>query len=165
VDQFTLQPATMRDRRATLSAQTIISRLSVLVLALAIALFTLIGKRWDDVEAIWLTRSGSSIPGTPSLTGVEGGKEYVICTRSRKGIYTVDDIPDGQATAQCMVVNSEGKIAATGRIGKYFFFLSRLVVRLELRNLSPRFRLCVACIYAPETKVSAGRCHHRPWTC
>lgn len=130
-DPFTTKIPRKRPERIV-STQTIIARISVLVLAVSIATFVLISKRWDDIEAFWIRKTGTATPvsyfSKPDSEVGTVSKEYVICTRSRRGIYTVDDAQGGIDTTQCMVINSEGRIAATGRIGRcsvrFFFRIS-----------------------------------------
>jgi hypothetical protein len=64
---------------------------------------------------------GESI-GVPNPEGVK--KEYAICTRHRKGVYTVNEAiePGEDSVTQCMVVDEQGIIANVGSIGKYLLF-------------------------------------------
>ncbi|PVF96395.1 hypothetical protein CPB86DRAFT_807752 [Serendipita vermifera] len=58
---------------------------------------------------------GESI-GVPDSEGVR--KEYAICTRQRRGLYTVDGVLDSDedGVTQCLVVDEHGMIANVGNI-------------------------------------------------
>jgi hypothetical protein len=108
--------------RRRISKDQLLSRLGTFFLAILAALALLFTKRYDidylfgfGEERHWIdsapvdTISPHSMPGHPY-------KEYAICTRTKGGIYTVDEEPEKNRT-QCIVVGADGTIAGTGSIG------------------------------------------------
>jgi hypothetical protein len=125
----------LRIRTTHVSTKKLLARIASFSAAVAIAAFVLVTKRYDieDIVSAFpfsLNMGVIQMPLRPwDSTTAHGtpAKDYALCTRSRQGIYTVDDrVTAGQGKSsttrvQCLVVNDLGLIAETGSIGAYIY--------------------------------------------
>lgn len=143
-NEKSLRPVYQRNSRV--STQVLLSRIGSFLFASALALFVLATKRDDLDELLSLLPFNLDIHQTPSQqqvwesTAVPGTpeKDYIVCTRQKGGIYTVDE---SMPNIQCLVVNTEGYIVNTGSIGMCLFMAcmirSDFWIRLCQRGVSP----------------------------
>ena len=118
-------PSSSRIYRRHRTANTnFTARVGTFIVALAAACLVFLVKRYDLEEVfVRLLGTGEYLEayrtGAPSSTG-HLSREYAICTRTKRGIYTLEergnDLEWAERT-QCIAVDSYGFIAATGSIG------------------------------------------------
>jgi hypothetical protein len=117
-------------RTTHVSTKTLLARIASLSAAVAISAFVLVTKRYDIEDFVSVFQMSPQLrPWDSTIAHGTPAKDYALCTRSRQGIYTVDDrVTAGKEQSsttgvQCLVVNAFGLIAETGSIGAYIYFV------------------------------------------
>lgn len=124
-------------RRSRATNSSFITRLGTFLVALAAAFLVFLVKRYELDEVLVRVLGAEDHlqvyrTGAPSRTG-HLSRDYAICTRTKGGIYTLEERgndPEWAERTQCLVVDKHGTIAATGSIDE---------IKTTHPQLRPRF--------------------------